>query len=649
MTLTRRVLLAGTAAAALAPRTGRAAAAAVPPGVYTRSFDSARTGHWPHETVLTQANVKARGLVLTRTLPLYGDARGTEGQPLIVPQVKRADRSVHDILITATMADYVQGFDVESGAELWRVHVGQAITNTRAYDEWLINQHWGILSTGVINPATGVYYCVAFISPTSSFADAQYFLLALHPADGSTYAAPLNLNVATYQPPGLPVQKFTTAVRKQRAGLAMSADGSTVCVCTGSFLESNSSNRGFVIACNVATNAMSIAACFTTTVTGSGAGIWMASEAPAIDANGDLYVVTANGDFSPPTEWGESLLKLRYTKATAQAAASITVVDHSTPYTDTGRVGGEADQALSTLDAIPNAKAMRDAADPAPTNGMHGMMVHNSAPAPVNMLSAGDEDLGSAGVLYVAAAASGLPYNLAVFGGKDGVIYVADANGMNGASLADFAPATIQDKVYAEFLAAPVWGSYFNPATPTPTDLSTLDTVYAGRTHHIHAQARFYRSPVLGPCLWLMGENGNLRVFRLGTTGTKVTLTYLGCSAVYASPNAPVVPGQSYGGMPGGFLSISSNANASGTGLVHVLYPLGDANKTVTGGVYAVFDADNLGRFADGSGEVQKLWSSADWAIQFAFDKFDVPTIWNGSVLFASYDGCVRQFNLTPA
>nr|WP_321986114.1 hypothetical protein [uncultured Lichenicoccus sp.] len=659
MNLTRRSLLVGTAAAALSPGRAPAAAAVVPPGVYTRSFDTSRSGHWPHETILTQDAVRTRGMVLKRTLPLYGDARGSEGQPLIVPGVKMADGSTRNVLVTATMADWVQGWDADTGAELWKVSVGKAIDGSRQWDLWLVNQRWGVLSTPVINSTTGTIHLCAMTSADDSFTDATFWLHSISPRDGSDVLPPLDLSTATYQPPnGLPLQQFTAAVRKQRSGLALSADGSTVFVCTGSFLESSPTNRSFILACDVSTAKPEVAAAFTTCVTGSGAGVWMGSEAPVIDPEGCLLVVTANGDFNAAPgvsdNWGESLLRLRYTKASGTTAASIAVIDHFTPYTDTGRGYGAAYQTLPSLNKIPRALAVRDAADPMPTNAMRMMGItgsfnHNSAPAQVNMLSANDEDLGSAGVLYVPASQSGLTYNLAIFGGKDGVIYVADGDGMNGANLADFAPSTIQAKVYANLLCPPFWGTYYNPASPAPTDLGQLQTVYQNRTHHIHSQAVFYKSPALGPCIYVMGENGNLRCFGLSNADTTgIRATYLGCTQEYASPDAPVVQGQLYGGMPGGFISVSSNNNAVGSGLLHVLYPRLDSNRVISPGVYAIFDPDNLGRFADGSGWIKKLWSSADWGIQFTHCKFARGTPWRGNFYHCTYGGTLNQFSLAP-
>jgi hypothetical protein len=64
----------------------------------TRSGDSARSGWNSHETTLTQANVTSAGIVRSPTIPLVGDARGMEAQPLIVPNVKTA-KGVRDVMV----------------------------------------------------------------------------------------------------------------------------------------------------------------------------------------------------------------------------------------------------------------------------------------------------------------------------------------------------------------------------------------------------------------------------------------------------------------------------------------------------------------------------------------------------------------------
>jgi hypothetical protein len=55
--------------------------------VLTRAYDNARSGATYNETILTAANVRKRGIVRICSIPLLGDARGTEAQPLIEPAI----------------------------------------------------------------------------------------------------------------------------------------------------------------------------------------------------------------------------------------------------------------------------------------------------------------------------------------------------------------------------------------------------------------------------------------------------------------------------------------------------------------------------------------------------------------------------------
>ena len=53
-----------------------------------RSADNSRSGWNQHETQLTQASVVSKGIFRETIIPVIGDARGMEAQPLILPNVK---------------------------------------------------------------------------------------------------------------------------------------------------------------------------------------------------------------------------------------------------------------------------------------------------------------------------------------------------------------------------------------------------------------------------------------------------------------------------------------------------------------------------------------------------------------------------------
>src|ERR1700761_993414 len=90
------------------------------PSVTTRAFDNSRSGANTSETTLTRDNVAAKGIRRVTTIPVFGDARGTESQPLILAGVKLKDGSTHDVMILPSMANIVRGVDAETGAGLWQ-------------------------------------------------------------------------------------------------------------------------------------------------------------------------------------------------------------------------------------------------------------------------------------------------------------------------------------------------------------------------------------------------------------------------------------------------------------------------------------------------------------------------------------------------
>ena len=97
----------------------------------TRAWDNHRSGWNQQETVLTQANVKAKGITRITTIPVFGDARGIESQPLILPGVTLADGTTHDVMILPSMANIVRGVDATTGAALWQTPpLGTPITGS---------------------------------------------------------------------------------------------------------------------------------------------------------------------------------------------------------------------------------------------------------------------------------------------------------------------------------------------------------------------------------------------------------------------------------------------------------------------------------------------------------------------------------------
>ena len=86
----------------------------------THSVDNSRSGWNQHETQLTQASVASKGIFRATIIPVVGDARGMEAQPLILPNVK-TPRGIRDVMVLPSMADVVRGVDAHDGSGIWEL------------------------------------------------------------------------------------------------------------------------------------------------------------------------------------------------------------------------------------------------------------------------------------------------------------------------------------------------------------------------------------------------------------------------------------------------------------------------------------------------------------------------------------------------
>jgi hypothetical protein len=585
--------------------------------VTTRSYDNTRCGAKTDETILTASAVRTQGVKQLFTLELPGDARGCEAQPLIVPGVSMADGSSHDVVYVATMANQVFAFDVDTGARLWMIQLGTPVNGNTQIDAYQINDHWGILSTPVIDAQAGLMYVCSWISADGSVGNAQHFVHAISLRDGHEVHPRVSLEGVTYNPGhGLPAQQFKSAHRKQRAALLLLKG--TVFVGFGTIAESAATARGWMIAIDTAS--FKVSATWTSTSRGSGGGIWHSGGGPAADAQGNIYVVTGNGDFDAITDFGESIVKLRYTPPGGGRHGSIAVEDWWTPWTDDGRTGGNPEGELPS--------------EPVPTNFRRDAhLVRMTGMAAMNMGGAwGDQDFGAGGPVLAPTVEALLA------AGKDGILYTANTRNLGRTSPASLDPSTAAQN-YAKLKVPPIFYTYYPgpQLSPTPGQVSTLNVWEAQRTHHLHGTPVVWRSAAHGLMHFCWGENGNLRAWAMSDAGAS---SYLGCSAEVASPESPVP----LGGMPGGMISLS--ANDDNDGIVWASVPYSDANMQLSPGRFLAYDAVQLGKYSDGSGSIVPLWDSQQWNWQFTHNKFNRPVVWNGRVFLPTYDGNVLVLGL---
>jgi hypothetical protein len=583
----------------------------MPGSIVTRAFDNARGGTQYDEHTLSPAEVRRRGVSRLFRLPLPGDARGMESQPLVAAGVAKPGGGSRDLLLCATMANDVYAFDLANlaGTPAWVAHLGTPVKGSKAIDDHEINDNWGILSTPVIDDELQRLYCVAWVSPDRSVAKGDHLVYAIDLEDGSRIGDPIVLDNATYDPgTGLPKQRFASVARKQRAALLLATvhGRKTLFVPAGSVVESAGTNRGWLIAVDV--DDWTITATWTSTVKGSGGGIWQGGAGPVADDDGFIYLMTGNGSFAPPHDFSESILKIRYTPPSGGAGARLEPVDWFTPFTDAERTGH-----------------VDDAADhhavPTPTN--HRPHDHHD----VDQMWA-DMDLASGGPVLIAASKTVLG------AGKDGIAYSLATNAMGKTSLADLAHGN------ANYQACR-WIGFFThfpgfQVKPDPADIRDLNVLFGGKMRHQHSSPLTWNSPDFGHVIANWGENGNLRLWQIDDQGQ---LHYLACSEEVSSPEA-----EGMGGMPGGFMCASLERGVKNTTIIWASVPYKNANTQVTNGRFLAYDGSSLGKFPDGSGRLLKLWDSQDWNQQYLFNKFNVPIVWGARVFLPAYDGSLLVF-----
>jgi hypothetical protein len=601
----------------------------------TRSGDNSRSGWNSRETVLTQKLVASKGIMRVTIIPVIGDARGMEAQPLVLPQVNTS-RGVRDVMVLPSMADVVRGVDAHDGSGIWQVRLGTPITGSTAIDMHNINDHWGCLSTGVIDAAARVLYQVCWISPndTGDPQTARYFMFVLNVADGSEVVPPILIE----EPTGDKV--FNSQMRKQRSSLVETeVDGvKTILGCSGTINETGTGAAGFCFAFDSASKKITAMLPLTA---GRGAGVWMAGQGAAADDQGNLYVLTGNGDFDGKSQWGESFLKLMYAPSAGGAVASLKVIDHWTPWTDLARSGQQA----ATAARLAGVSAASAAFKPV-GSGMDSMPLEkatltaklNDQGKPIVLvypkMASGawsDEDWGSAGPACI------FPIGVCIATGKDGIAYPIKTANLGGTTMADLARPGVN---CAKLAAAPTWLTMSpGPVDACPANPRTLNFFPWGDTAHLHMTPVQFFDPVLQSwAIFAWGENAQLHKWKVAPTGT---LTYVAQSHEYASVNVRENPP---GGMPGGFCTGSSNGADPNSAILACTIPYGNANASVVNGRLLIYDPVHLA--ADGSLAV--LWDSERWNVTFLFNKFNPPVIDGGQIYVPNYNGGVDVYQLGP-
>jgi len=217
-------------------------------------------------------------------------------------------------VFVATEGDSVYALDGESGRQLWRTHLGGPVPRSRLPCGDI--DPLGITGTPVADAHAGRLWVVAFVQP------GRHELVGLDLTDGSVRSR------RTVDPP-----QANPAALQQRAALALSRG--VVYVAFGGLFGDCGTYNGWV----VGARADGSGSLLTYRVNTDGrAGIWGPS-GPAVDASGDLYVSTGNGNSTNGFDFGDAVIRLSPELALLDWFAPSNWSDLNAGDTDLGSMG----------------------------------------------------------------------------------------------------------------------------------------------------------------------------------------------------------------------------------------------------------------------------------------------------------------------
>jgi Big-like domain-containing protein/PQQ enzyme-like repeat protein len=362
--------------------------------VLTNKNDNTREGLNASETLLSSANVNSNqfgklftfnvdGYVLAQPLYMYG---------------LTINGGTHNTVFVLTMHNSVYAIDADTGAQLWSTNLGPTVPesvegcNVTGFNEI------GILATPVIDSTTNTIYLT---SKTYVSSVAAYSLHALDVTTGlEKFGGPAPITATIGSNTFSPLNQIQRPALLESNGNLYLGFGSNGC---------DYNARGWLFAFS-ASNLLQEPSVMTMQPDNSyGSSLWQGGVGPAADANGNVFLSTANGVFNySANDLGDSVLHLTL------GTGGFTVADYFTPY----------DQAY---------------------------------------MGANDEDLGSGAPILLPAQTGSSTPNLLVTSGKDEDIYLINQNDMGGNNSTnnDQIVQYIPTALLGEFFGAPLyWNNY---------------------------------------------------------------------------------------------------------------------------------------------------------------------------------------------
>ncbi len=311
--------------------------------VLTYHYDNTRQGANLNETILTPDNVNSSSFGQLFSYPVDGYVYA---QPLYVYGLNISGQGTHNAVLVATEHNSVYAFDADSnagvnGGLLWQINLGpSAPTPNSTLPFQVIEPEVGITGTPVIDLPSGTLYVDAFTLESGNYI---HRIHALNLADGSE--KPFSPVIVSASVSGIGagstngVMTFQAQQQLQRSALTLANGVLYVAYAGYTDLSVGEQYHGWVIGFNASNLQQLPDYVFCSTPNGTTnefgsiagrGGIWGGGAGQAIDADGNLYFGTGDGNFnafpnSNGTEYGDSILKL-------STASSLSVADYFTPY-----------------------------------------------------------------------------------------------------------------------------------------------------------------------------------------------------------------------------------------------------------------------------------------------------------------------------
>ncbi len=295
--------------------------------VPTQHNDNWRTGVNRAETILTISAVQTQfhKMFEIEVDPTSGGgpslwASQIVAQPLFASNMRWNDGTIKDIVLVCTMHGTVYAYDAtDNCALLWAKWLGQPVLDlldlngniNDCKDIHGTNPEWGILSTPVIDQNRQCVYVVMWHNENGG-------TYKLHKRDLLTGDSIGEVIIAG-KAPDAPYPTFDPIFQKQRPGLLLlrpedlpqgqqdrvGSEG-TIYIGFGASIES-AVFHGWVLAYDGAI--LTQKAIWCSTPSGNQGGIWQAGAGMCADEEGNVYVMTGNGDFGS-NNFGNSFVKL---------------------------------------------------------------------------------------------------------------------------------------------------------------------------------------------------------------------------------------------------------------------------------------------------------------------------------------------------